>query len=194
MIVLDQEDLKNSKLTLSLIILNIVSFIIFFSPLGQQYILLFVQINYEIFYEYEIWRLITSIFIHSDAIHLFSNMFGLLVFGALVEKNFSKIEFLLIYFFSGFIGNIFSLFLLPINSISLGASGAVFGLLGAAFLIIALENPSLLFLAILYLMFFLTSSFSPGINAWAHIFGLIGGILSGYILRKHNHQKRDYYS
>ncbi|TXT63913.1 MAG: putative Rhomboid protease [Promethearchaeota archaeon] len=193
MIILDADDLKNAKLTLTLILINVICYIIFLSPVAKDYLLLFVQINHEIIYDYQIWRLFTSMFLHSDPLHLFSNMFGLVLFGALVENNFSKIEFLVIYFVSGLLGSFFSLLILPPYSISLGASGAIFGLLGSAFIIIALENPSLLILALMYVMFFLTASFAPGINAWAHIFGLLGGISLGYIFRKYTHPKVVYY-
>jgi len=194
MIILDADDIKNSKLTWSLIIFNVICFIFFITPIGENYLFLFVQINNKVINDLEVWRLFTAMFLHSDIMHLFSNMFGLLLFGALVENNFSKSEFLFIYFISGLIGNTFSLFLLPIFSISLGASGAIFGLLGASFVLIAFENPSLLILALVYVMFFLTSSFAPGINAWAHIFGLIGGIGLGYFFRKLYHPRVDYYA
>ncbi|TFF93885.1 MAG: rhomboid family intramembrane serine protease [Promethearchaeota archaeon] len=194
MIILDADDLRNSKLTWSLIIFNVIWFIFFITPVGGNYLFLFVQTNNKIINDLEVWRLFTAMFLHSDIMHLFSNMFGLLLFGALVENNFSKSEYLFIYFISGLIGNTFSLFLLPIFSISLGASGAIFGLLGASFVLIAFENPSLLVLALVYVMFFLTSSFAPGINAWAHIFGLIGGIGLGYVFRKLYHPEVDYYA
>ena len=65
---------------------------------------------------------------------------------------------------------------------SLGASGAVFGLLGAAFVIIALdEDKTLIYLGLLYLAYFLLMSFQPNINLWAHLFGLIGGLGFGYL-------------
>jgi membrane associated rhomboid family serine protease len=111
MIILDADDLKNAKLTLTLILINVICYIIFLSPVAKDYLLLFVQINHEIIYDYQIWRLFTSMFLHSDPLHLFSNMFGLVLFGALVENNFSKIEFLVIYFVSGLLGSFFSLML-----------------------------------------------------------------------------------
>ncbi|MFX1386867.1 MAG: rhomboid family intramembrane serine protease, partial [Promethearchaeota archaeon] len=78
--------------------------------------------------------------------HIFSNMIALLLFGATVEtnNNITKTQFLIIYFFSGLIGNIFSLLLLPLDSISLGASGAIFGLIGVAFIIVAMDYQPLL--------------------------------------------------
>lgn len=183
MMVLDIESLKDARITLTLIFVNILSYFIFNLAAPVEVILFLVQINRNIIYEYEVWRLITSIFLHGDPIHLFSNMFALLLFGATVENNksISKIQFLIIYFVSGLIGNLFSLFFLPLDTISLGASGAIFGLIGVAFTIIATDDRSLLFFALFYLVFFIATSFMPGINFWAHIFGLLGGILFGYL-------------
>jgi len=183
MMVLDIESLKDARITLTLIFVNILSYFIFNLAAPEEVILFLLQINRNIIFEYEVWRLITSIFLHGDPIHLFSNMFALLLFGATVENNksISKIQFLIIYFVSGLIGNLFSLFLLPLDTISLGASGAIFGLVGVVFTIIATDDHSLLFFALFYLVFFIATSFMPGINFWAHIFGLLGGILFGYL-------------
>jgi len=184
MMILDVENLKDAKITLTLIFLNVINFFIFNLALPEEYILNFVQINEKIINEYEYWRLITSMFLHADILHLFSNMIALLLFGATVENNryVSKLEFILIYFISGLIGNLFTLLLLPTYAISLGASGAIFGLIGAAFIILATENRALLPIALLYIAYFIFASLSPGINIWAHIFGLIGGMLIGFII------------
>ncbi|MFX1409860.1 MAG: rhomboid family intramembrane serine protease [Promethearchaeota archaeon] len=190
MLILDAENLKDAKITLTLILINFSCFIVFNLILPVEYILLFVQINENIINNYEIWRIFTSIFLHSDFIHLFSNMFGLLLFGATIEnsRSYSNIEYLILYFISGLIGNLFSLILLPLNSISLGASGAIFGLIGAVFIKIATEDKSLLFLALLYVLFFIITSLAPDINLWAHIFGLLSGIFFGLFLKR---KKRD---
>jgi len=192
MMVLDIENLKEARITLTLIFVNVLSFIIFNLALSQEYILLLVQINRKIINEYEIWRLFTSIFLHSDPIHLFSNMIALLMFGATVEinKSISKIQFLLIYFVSGLIGNVFSLLLFPLDTISLGASGAIFGLIGVAFVMIATDYPPLLLFALFYIGFFIVTSFTPGINYWAHIFGLLGGLLFGYLFYRRKNKIR----
>jgi len=183
MIILDIENLKDARITLTLIFVNILSYFIFIIAAPEEISFFLVQFNRNIIYEYEIWRLITSIFLHGDPIHLFSNMFALLLFGATIENNksISKIQFLIIYFISGLIGNLFSLFLLPLDTISLGASGAIFGLIGFVFTIIATDDRSLLLFALFYLAFFIATSFMEGINFWAHIFGLLGGIVFGYL-------------
>lgn len=185
MLVLDSEDLKNARITILLIFINIFCFITFNIILTED-LILFVQINRKILEDHEIWRIFTPIFLHIDIIHLFSNMIGLLLFGATIENSriYSKIEYLFLYFLSGLIGNLFSLILLPLDSISLGASGAIFGLIGAVFILYVTEDRSLLFLALLYVLFFIISSLGPGINLWAHLFGLLGGILLGLIFKQ----------
>ncbi len=195
MIVLDQNSLKNSKISLTLIIINIFCFIGFNLIFPYEFMLLFVQINILVIEQLEVWRLITAMFLHADVMHLFFNMVALLLFGVAVENSFSKLEFIIVYFLSGLIGNLFSLILLPPYSISLGASGGIFGLIGAAFVIIALSRErALLFLGLGYVAFFVLSSIGPGINLWAHLFGLIGGILFGYLFSQERRKKNyDYY-
>jgi len=191
MMILDVENFKKAKITLGLITINVVFFILFNILLGVEYLLLFSQINSKVF-EGQIYRLFTSMFLHADIIHLFSNMLALLIFGTSVENNFYKYQFLLIYFVSGFLGNIFSLFLLPYDSISLGASGAIFGLIGAVFVFFAREDKSFIVFGLIYLVFFIFMSLAPGINLWAHLFGLLGGLILGYLFK--NKTKRfEYY-
>jgi len=140
--------------------------------LESEYMYYLAQINYRIFENYEIYRLISAMFLHADVMHIFSNMVALLIFGAVVELSYSKVQFLIIYFISGLIGNIFSLFLLSPYTMSLGA----------AFIIIGLdEDKTLIYLTLVYLAYFLLTSFQPGINLWAHLFGLAGGLGLGYL-------------
>jgi len=183
LILLDADDLKNAKITLSLILSNVILFFIINLALPLENFLIFVQINRRIIENYEIWRIFTSLFLHANELHLFSNMISLLFFGATIETNpnISKLQFLLIYLISGVIGNLFSLILLPYNVISLGASGAIFGLIGVVLIMIATENRTLLPFTLIYVVYFVITSFMPGINIWAHIFGLLGGIICGYM-------------
>ncbi|MFX1375885.1 MAG: rhomboid family intramembrane serine protease [Promethearchaeota archaeon] len=194
MIILDADDLKDAKLTLFLILVNIIFYFFFNIALSVEYLLLFVQINKNILINYEIWRLITPIFLHADLLHLFSNMFALLIFGATIETNtkISKVQYISVYIISGVIGNVFSLFLLPIDSISLGASGAIFGLIGMIIIMVGTEDRSLLPFALIYAIFYITTSFMPGVNIWAHIAGLFGGLLFGYLV--YYRKNRDYIS
>lgn len=182
MLILDIESIKRAHITITLIILNLFCFISLNLIIGVEGVLYFAQINRNIVERGEIWRLFTPMFLHADFLHLFSNMVALLIFGTAVEETYkSKYQYLLIYFVSGFIGNLFTLLILPLDSISLGASGAIFGLIGAAFMVFIKEDHTFLFLGMLYIGYFILSSFAPGINAIAHIFGLIGGIGLGYL-------------
>ena len=179
MMVIDQDSITEARLTISLIVLNVICF---FISTNDELFYLLAQTNSRIIEQYEIWRLFTSMFLHSDYLHLFMNMFTLLLYGSLVEKFFKKYEYLIIYIVSGFIGNIFTVLIYPPNTISVGASGAIFGLLGAAFVLVAKSNErTLLVLAVVYIIYFIIASFEPGINAWAHLFGLAGGVLFGYM-------------
>lgn len=127
-------------------------------------------------------RIITSIFLHGGIIHLFFNMYALYVIGPQLESFFGKIKYLLIYLISGICGNLLSLLLLNGNYVSVGASGAIFGLFGAllyfgyhyrVYLSGVVKSQIIpLIVANLVIGFFIA-----GINNMAHIGGLIGGFL-----------------
>ncbi len=193
MFVLDASNIKKARITIFLISFNTLLYLFFsFGNLEDLFYLL-VQINSKVVYDLELWRLVTSMFLHGDALHLFSNMVSLLIFGSYIELSFSKFKFVLIYFVSGFLGSLFTVFLLPLNTISLGASGAVFGLIGAALSILIVErNNPLIILGLVYVFYFVFSSFSPGINYFAHIFGLLGGFVTGFILRRYKSNEQPY--
>ncbi len=188
MFVLDAANIKNARITIFLITFNTLLFLLFSFGLEEldDIFYLLVQINSKVVYDLELWRLITSMFLHGDFLHLFSNMFSLLIFGSYIELSFSKVKFVLIYFISGFLGSLFTVFFLPLNTISLGASGAIFGLIGAVLSMIIFDrNNPLIILGLIYAFYFVISSFSSeGINYIAHIFGLLGGFATGYILRR----------
>jgi rhomboid protease GluP len=150
-----------------------------------------ILINDNVINHFEIWRLFTSMFVHGDISHIISNMFGLILFGSYVEQVFKKIHYLVIYFISGLIGNFFTLLLFPPYTISLGASGAIFGLIGASFITILYERDiGLLYIAFFYLLYFILSSFAPNINLWAHLFGLLTGLGISYVIVKHSYNPK----
>jgi len=185
MFVLSTESFRKARITFFLITINIIFFISFNLAIEQNFFLLLVQDNDRIINHFEYWRLISAMFLHGDVLHLFSNMFALLIFGTFSESQFSKIAFIFLYITSGLIGNLFSLILLPLNSISLGASGCIFGLIGAAIVIIIKQkNRTLLIFGGIYVLYFVISSLSPEINFYAHIFGLLGGFLFGFLLKR----------
>lgn len=191
MLVIDEESIKKARITLVLITINVMSYFIINVGLGQDYVILLSQINVNV-YEGEVYRLFTAMFLHADLLHLFNNMIFLFLFGIGIESNYRRIEYIVIYFMSGFIGNLFSLFLLPLNVISLGASGCVFGLIGAAIMSYIRYDKSAVLFGAIYLMFFLFQSIGPEINIWAHLFGGLFGLLFGYLINKNKNIENIY--
>lgn len=134
----------------------------------------------------EYWRLITSVFTHQQVYHVLANCYALYVYGEIVENYYGRKRFISIYLISGIVANLFSFAL--INNPSLGASGAVFGLLGAA-LALYLNSPleigsAMLKNIILCTVLTFIYSFRGGINNVAHFGGLFCGFLIGGILLK----------
>jgi rhomboid protease GluP len=127
------------------------------------------------------WQLVSSMFVHVNIVHLGSNMIFLFIFGLRAEELFSTTEYYFIYFASGLSGNLLSLVAGP-RLLSAGASGAIFGVLGAdvVFARKAIGQPIIVSLMYAFLFFVLTAS--AGTNLLAHFGGLVAGLLLGYIL------------
>lgn len=130
----------------------------------------------------ELFRLISSIFLHGGLIHLLCNMYSLYVIGPQLESFFGKTKFIVIYILSGVIGNLLSMTFLQDNVVSVGASGAIFGLLGSLLYFgyhyrVYLSGVIKSQIIPLILLNLTIGFLSAGINNVAHIGGLIGGIL-----------------
>jgi len=129
----------------------------------------------------EFWRLLTPLFLHAGPIHLGVNSYSLYIVGPRVERSFGRWRFLALYFLSGMAGSVASFALGPYPSV--GASGALFGLIGALIPFLYLNRKVLantsqqianIFTIIaLNLLFGFTAG---GIDNWAHIGGLLGGL------------------
>lgn len=126
------------------------------------------------------WQLFTSMFVHFGFAHIAFNMFGLYYFGRLNESAFSTPKFLAIYLASGLLGNVMTLVLLPPAALSGGASGAIFGLVGS-YVAIARRGRHMGFALVYAILIFLQSSLLPGVNIFAHLFGLVGGLVLGLV-------------
>lgn len=132
-------DFKKYKITYSLILINILIYIIEVILSGSVfdidiYTLLFMGAKYNpLIEDGEIYRLITSCFLHGGIIHLFFNMSSLKIIGEEVEWAYGRVKYIIIYILSALGGGLFS-FIFNRNSVSVGASGAIFGLLGAMLL------------------------------------------------------------
>ena len=127
------------------------------------------------------YRLITPIFVHIGPLHLFFNMYALYIIGTQLENFYGRYKFLIIYLFSAISGSLLSMTFSP-NTISAGASGAIFGLLGSllyfgyhyrVYLGNAMKSQ---IIPIILLNLFIGFTFK-GIDQAAHIGGLVGGFI-----------------
>ena len=177
---------KKPIITFSLIIINLIVFALMYAfgagsensetliKFGANYIPLTKSGEY--------YRLITSAFLHIGFIHLLLNMYSLYVVGTQIEYFYGKVKYIFIYLFSAIMGSLFTLVLSSENTLAAGASGAIFGLLGALLyfgyhyrgyignMIIRQVIP--IVLLNLYIGYV-----TPGIGNAAHIGGLIGGYM-----------------
>ena len=171
---------KDPIITKILITINIVIFILQL-VLGWDVVANF-GANYAPFVKSgKFYVLFTSMFIHGNLIHLLFNMYALYIIGPQVESFYGKIKYLVIYFGSGILGALLSDIFLQ-NSISVGASGAIFGLLSSivyfgyhyrAYLDTVIRSqimPLIIFNIFLGIVI-------PNIDTFCHIGGLIGGVL-----------------
>jgi membrane associated rhomboid family serine protease len=125
----------------------------------------------------EWWRLLTSAFLHGGPLHLGLNMLTLWWIGRPLEDWLGPVRYVILYLVSGLAGSAGALLLDP-NAITVGASGAVFGIIGAA---VVLERQRTYVLggsAITLLVLGLVFSFRPGISIGGHLGGLVGGALA----------------
>ena len=137
------------------------------------------QFNYYVLNYGYYWQLFTSMFVHANLAHLANNMIFLLIFGLRAEELFTEKEYLAIYFVSGLFGNILTLLLGP-RVISVGASGAIFGVFGACIIYIYQSIIAVAFYSIILFMM----SAGAGVNLFAHFGGLVVGLLLGYYFAK----------
>ena len=127
------------------------------------------------------WRLFTPIFLHQSFTHLLFNGFSLAIFGPTLEKYLGSFKFVLFFLATGFIANIATFFLNPLTYIHVGASGALFGILGF-FLYIALYRKNDLSATEMNTIYTLTgiavimTFIQPNINIVGHISGLLAGL------------------
>ncbi|XVF52833.1 hypothetical protein PTKIN_Ptkin05aG0050400 [Pterospermum kingtungense] len=132
------------------------------------------------------WRLITCIWLHAGVIHLLANMLSLVFIGIRLEQQFGFVRVGLIYLLSGFGGSILSSLFIQRN-ISVGASGALFGLLGAMLSelltnwTIYTNKAAALFTLVVIIAINLAVGILPHVDNFAHIGGFLSGFLLGFV-------------
>lgn len=137
----------------------------------------------------QVWRFITSIFLHGGFAHLLYNIFALALFGSMLERLIGSRRFLIVFFVTGILANLVSV---NFYNSSLGASGAIFGVIGALIvirplmIIFAFGFPMPLFIAgIIWAAGDLIGLFVPSnIANLAHLSGMFFGLILGFIYRK----------
>jgi len=131
---------------------------------------------------YEPWRMITTGFLHATGspIHLGLNMYTLYIFGRILEPMLGRLRFATLYLISLFAGSVAVLWLNE-GGVTVGASGAIFGLMGAYLVVnrtLGYGSSQITSLIAINLVF---SFILPGVSWQAHVGGLVGGFLVGYI-------------
>jgi rhomboid protease GluP len=183
-------------ITLGLIAINVILYVVtaylsyvyakgsIFNSDTNVLILLGAKVN-DLITHGQYFRLISAMFLHGGIVHLTVNMYSLYAIGPMVEKVYGKVKFIIIYFFAGICASLLSYVYSP--SISIGASGAIFGLLGAV-LVFAIKSKdktgsafirSILSVIIVNIFIGMTL---PGIDNYGHIGGLMGGIIISFLI------------
>lgn len=130
------------------------------------------------------WRLITPIFLHVGFTHVLFNSFWTVLFAPALERILGKWKFVIAYLGAGVIGNIATYYLQGPQVVSLGASGAIFGLFGIYIYMVLfrkdlIDRPSKQIVIWIVIFSVITTFLTPGVNIVAHLFGFIGGLLIG---------------
>jgi membrane associated rhomboid family serine protease len=130
----------------------------------------------------DVYRLVTSGFLHAGLLHLAFNMFMLYILGTMLEPAVGRVRFAILYFVSLLAGSFGALVAQP-HGLTLGASGAVFGLAGAGVVVLRHRGINPMESGLGFFIFLnLLLSFRPGISVGGHIGGLIGGAIAAWLM------------
>lgn len=136
----------------------------------------------------EWWRLLSSMFLHSGFVHLAVNMLSLYFLGSFIEGAFGRSRFFALYLLSGISGGLAYLYFGAFDAAAVGASGAIFGLLGGIFGYslrqgtFSWQNPIIRQLLILLALNLYIGFSVPVISNTAHLGGLAGGVVIGWLV------------
>ena len=131
----------------------------------------------------EWYRLVTAMFLHASLLHLVFNMLALYWLGTVVEQALGTPRFLLLYFVSGIAGSAGALVLSDPTAITVGASGAIYGIMGALLVLEYRATGSFAGQALSLIVINLALTFAiPNISIGGHLGGLAGGILATFAL------------
>lgn len=186
---MEQRLLLNRKTPVVSYTLAILSVLIFLADAACEYLIYGIPLltvwgvkeNTLILVYRQWWRLFTPMFLHSGVMHLVCNMAGLVIWGRQCEALLGRARFLLVYCLAGVMGSAASLCLS--SAMSVGASGAIFGLFGA--LLMFRRNHREIFnrvfgtsVALILIVNLLNGFITPNIDNFGHLGGLLGGWLA----------------
>ncbi len=178
--------MANFRVTATLMALNIITYLVLaynsrsFLEIDHFWMLKY-GLNMQDFLDGAHFQIVTNLFLHFDLSHLGYNMIFLFFFGSKCEEIYGEKRFLGLYMFCGIVSSL-SAFAYPLNSISAGSSGAIYGILGAT--LIAQRNlyPSGMITSFIYGMIFFLLAAATGFLA--HLIGLIIGFGTGFMITR----------
>jgi membrane associated rhomboid family serine protease len=166
--------------TLTLIGINVVMFLLILISGGGGSRLLSETVLFPVAVANgEWWRLLTATFVHVQFFHLFFNMFALWIFGPVLESMLGRVRFVTLYLLSGLVGSVAVYWLSAPNIPTLGASGSIFGLLGAALVVSVRRGYDVTWLLGLLGINLVFTFVATNISWQGHLGGLVGGLAIG---------------
>ena len=194
-----KEQFRITPVNISIVILNILYFV--FVIISQKdmnavydtdVMLKMGALSYDTFMSGAWYQIITSMFLHFGISHLINNMILLTYVGCELERRIGSVAYLVLYLVTGICGNVASLVYYHLNGsvvVSAGASGAIFGVMGALIIILVIQHTQtpelsprrLVLSAVLSIYYGITTI---GVDNAAHIGGFISGIIGGFLLSK----------
>ncbi len=199
------------SVTIILILINILAFILFTILIGLNIPLDYIAIKpSNILQGKYLWTFVTSMFMHGSFFHIFANMFSLFFIGSLIEKILGAKRYLYFYMLAGLLAGVFFVFsslIFPadFNTFAVGASGALFGVVGLLVLLTPNLPVFIMFIpipikmkyagpGILIALWFISIAGNIPIGNTAHFGGLIVGVAYGLYLKKKYKKKTRYIS
>lgn len=174
---------KKNIITYALIAINVLVFALSFlgRMTGKFDLFTLLALNKAHVQNGEIYRLVTSMFMHENIFHIAMNMYALYIIGSQVESYLGKWKYTLVYIFSGITGALLSCIINDASTWALGASGAIFGLMGALIYFgihyrLYLDDALKTQIIPLVILNLAIGFMIPGIDNSAHIGGLVGGL------------------
>lgn len=173
------------KMTMALIMINTLIYaVMVFSGKRELFVHLFADNAFFVLTDHQYYRMITSMFLHGNITHLGYNCLSLYIFGSRIETYFGKFPYITLYFFSGLGGSVASIFFT--NGFSLGASGAIYGLLGGVLVLSLTRKKTVAGLHYSTILIFIILGIgigllSEGVDNYAHIGGLLSGCICALI-------------